>query len=109
MNSEYVIIIILTDNNYLDICIYSALKLFRERKQNYYVQMCIIWVYNLTTCSVSEIRGFVVKRCIWLQLPFSDIKWGRKKLFKVFDIIGRRENNIAPVTITSKSNLSFVL
>ena len=100
---------ILTDNNHLDICIYSALKLFRKRKQKYYVQMCIIWVYNLTTCSVSEIRGFVVKRCIWLQLPFSDIKWGRAKLFKVFDIIGRRENNIAPVTITSKSNLSFIL
>ena len=64
----------ITDNNYLDICIYSILKLFRKGKQKYYVQMCIIWVYNLTTCSVSEIRGFVVKRCIWLQLPFSDIK-----------------------------------
>jgi hypothetical protein len=42
-------------------------------------------------------------------VPCSDIEWGEKTFHEVFDIIGRRENKIAPVTITSKSNLSFIL
>ena len=87
----------------------SRIKTFQEKTKKYYVQLCIIWVYNLTTLSVSEIRGFIVKRCKWPLVPCSDIEWGRKTFDEVFDIIGRRENKIAPVTITSKSNLSFIL